>query len=99
MTASVLTAGIQIPADPRAPIRFDFELHALRMAFVEPANVHRRSPPPTTPWTHSFSALVGRAAHRGLTHPPPTSMDSARIAREGWICHPQVGSWPELPGD
>ena len=41
MTASVLTAGTQIPADPRAPIRFDFELHALRMAFVEPANVNR----------------------------------------------------------
>lgn len=41
MTVSVLTAGTQIPADPRAPIRFDFELHALRMAFVEPANVNR----------------------------------------------------------
>lgn len=41
MTASVLTAGTQIPADPRVPIRFDFELHALRMAFVEPANVNR----------------------------------------------------------
>lgn len=41
MTASVLTAGTQIPADPRAPIRFDFELHALRMAFV--ANVTHMS--------------------------------------------------------
>jgi len=41
VTASVLTAGTQIPADPRAPIRFDFELHALRMAFV--ANVTHMS--------------------------------------------------------
>lgn len=41
MTPSVLTAETQIPTDPRAPIRFDFDLHALRMAFVEPANVNR----------------------------------------------------------
>lgn len=41
MTATVLTAGAQIPADPAAPIRFDFELHALRMAFVAAAHVNR----------------------------------------------------------
>lgn len=41
MSSTVLTAGTQIPADPAAPIRFDFELHALRMAFVAKSNVNR----------------------------------------------------------
>lgn len=43
MTSTVLTAGTQIPADPAAPIRFDFELHALQVAFVDEAHVNRLS--------------------------------------------------------
>ncbi len=34
MSLTVLTAGVQIPADEAAAIRFDFELHALRIALV-----------------------------------------------------------------
>lgn len=64
MTASVLTAGTQIPADPRAPIRFDFELYALRMAFVEPANVNRL----TDEWQQpGVYVLLGRRAPEQAT--------------------------------
>lgn len=41
MSLSVLTAGVQIPADEAAPIRFDFELHALRIALVAREHAHR----------------------------------------------------------
>lgn len=39
MSASLLTAGVQLPRDHAAPIRFDFELHALRVALVNRADV------------------------------------------------------------
>jgi hypothetical protein len=34
MTRTVLTAGVQVPSDRSAPLLFDFDLHALRIAFV-----------------------------------------------------------------
>ena len=41
MSLTVLTAGVQIPADEAAAIRFDFELHALRIALVAREHVPR----------------------------------------------------------
>lgn len=41
MRSTVLTAGVQVPADDGAAIRFDFELHALRVAFVAREHVTR----------------------------------------------------------
>lgn len=36
MAGGVRTASVQIPSDVEAPMRFDLELDAVRMAFVEP---------------------------------------------------------------
>ncbi len=41
MSPTVLTAGVQVPSDPDAPIRFDFELHALRIGLVGREHVNR----------------------------------------------------------
>ena len=35
MSTPLLTAGVRIPADPHAPLRVDFDLHALRTVLVD----------------------------------------------------------------
>jgi hypothetical protein len=41
MSVSLLTAGVQIPSGVDAPLRFDFDLHALRIAMVSREGVRK----------------------------------------------------------
>ena len=59
MAGNVLTASVQVPSDAEAPIRFDFELHALRVGLVARESINRLGEEWTKPGVYVLLGAVG----------------------------------------
>lgn len=59
MAGSVLTASVQVPSDAEAPIRFDFELHALRVGLVAKQSIERLGEEWEEPGVYVLLGTVG----------------------------------------
>lgn len=66
MAGNVLTASVQVPSDAEAPIRFDFELHALRIGLVAKESIKRLGEEWRKPGAYVLLGAVGVSGKTAL---------------------------------
>lgn len=66
MAGNVLTASVQVPSDAEAPIRFDFELHALRIGLVAKESIKRLGEEWRKPGAYVLLGAVGASGKTTL---------------------------------